>query len=246
MIVGYNEAKLLPACLESINFCDDIIYTDLGSNDDSIKIVKTYTDRIYLREKSETPFCEIVQAEIVHLTKHDWVIFIDPDEVVDNSLAEEIKNNFINYDSDFKLGSIVVPWQFYFKKHRLKGTVWGGVSKKTFLVNKHRFTFSPIAHYGRKTNEGFSIIEIKFDGEKKVLHHYWMNSLNVFLKKHFRYLKTEGISKYNLGDRSGYKIILTAPFKEFYYSFIVLKGYKDFFWGFILSIFWSYYKTYSK
>jgi glycosyltransferase involved in cell wall biosynthesis len=244
MIVGYNEEKLLPACLASIDFCDEILYTDLGSTDSSIKIAEQYNAIIYNRNKANVPSCEMVQTEVVHYTKNDWVIFIDPDEVVDKDLQQQIINEFEKISASETIGAVTVPWQFYFKRKKLLGTVWGGSNKKYFLVNKHRFSFLPIIHYGRILKKAFTSYDIVENKNKtNVLHHYWMNSLKVFLQKHKRYLKNEGQDNYNAGTRVGIKKALLTPVTAFKESFITKQGYKDGLTGFFLSSFWAYYKT---
>lgn len=242
MVVGFNEESLLPACLQSISFCDDIHYTDLGSTDESINIAGQFAQHIYHRKP--VPSCEMIQTEVVHYTKNDWVIFIDPDEVVDESLSKEILEHFDELTANDQVGAIKVPWQFYFKNHRLKGTVWGGRNQKFFLVNKHRFAFDPVVHYGRKLKSGFSSTDVALNKtETNVLHHYWMNSWKVFIRKHKRYLINEGIDRYNLGVRTCFKSLLLTPYCEFKKSFWTLKGYKDGVIGFFLSLFWAWYQT---
>ncbi len=242
MIVGFNEAKLLPACFQSIDFCNDIHYTDLGSTDDSLKVAGQYAQHIY--KKSKVPFCEKIQSEVVHCTKNDWLVFIDPDEVVDESLSAEIIQRFNELTSQPDVGAIVVPWAFYFKKTKLRGTVWGGLNHKFLLVNKNRFAFEPIAHYGRKLKPGFHSINIAPNiHESNVLHHYWMSSWKVFIGKHRRYLVNEGVDRYNLGERTTLKKVMQAPYYEFKRSFWTKKGFKDGFLGFFLSLFWAWYQT---
>lgn len=244
MVVGYNEASLLEACLQSINFCDEIFYTDLGSKDNSIKIAEQYNATIYRRDRANVPSCEMVQTEVVHYTKHNWVIFIDPDEVVDKDLQKQIINKFNQISSSEVIGAVTVPWQFYFKKKKLLGTVWGGSNKKYFLVNKHRFDFLPIIHYGRILKKEFIFYDIvENKNQTNVIHHYWMNSFKVFLQKHMRYLKNEGKDNYNAGARVGIKKVFFTPFKAFKESFINKQGYKDGLTGLFLSSFWAYYKT---
>ncbi len=242
MIVGFNEEKLLPACFQSVSFCDDVHYTDLGSSDGSIKIAEQYASQIYHRKP--VPSCEMIQTEVVHYTKNDWVVFIDPDEVVDESLVNDVLAKLNEIKDQQSIGAIRVPWQFYFKNTKLRGTVWGGKNQKFFLVNKFRFAFDPIVHYGRKLKPGYSAIDIPLNNnETNVLHHYWMNSWAVFIRKHRRYLINEGIDRYNLGVRTTLKDVLLAPYREFKKSFWTLKGYKDKFLGFFLSVFWAWYQT---
>jgi glycosyltransferase involved in cell wall biosynthesis len=243
MVVGFNEAKMLEVCLESVAFCDEIFYTDLGSTDNSLQIAERYTKNILHRDRSQVPSCEMVQTEVVHLTKNDWVIFIDPDERVDESLAQEIAGRFQEFRNNEKLGAVVVPWQFYFKRKKLKGTIWGGVNSKYFLVNKRRFKFEPIIHYGRKLISGYSSIEMENKGRNNLLHHYWMNSYKDFIRKHMRYLKNEGMDQYNNGRRVKQKEAFLKPITAFKECFIYKKGYKDGAIGLFLSFFWAFYST---
>lgn len=239
MVVGYNEAHFLEACLSSISFCDEIVYTDLGSTDDSIAIAEKYSATIFHREK--VPSCEFIQAEMVHKLKNDWVIFIDPDERVDVKLKEDIEFEFKGFQLNELLGAVSVPWVFYFKKHKLKGTVWGGSNEKVLLVNRNRFHFKPIVHFGRELVEGFSALSIPY---KKVncLHHYWMNSYKVFIAKHRRYLKNEPQDRYDLGHRVGRKKLITGFFDAFSESFFTKNGYKDGLIGLYLCAFWGWYE----
>ena len=245
MIVGYNEAHFLGQCLESVSFCDEIVYTDLGSTDSSVETASIYTDKIRFRDRKGVPSCEIVQSALVDSLKNDWVMFIDPDETLDPSLGNMIMQQFFKIAANEKVGAVMVPWQFYFRRKKLKGTVWGGLNKKYLLVNRHRFRFAPIVHYGRQILPGFEIFEVHFNGQSNVLHHFWMNSFAVFLKKHLRYLKKEGCDQFNNGIRVSKRELLLKPFDSFYYSFFVSKGYKDGITGFLLSLFWAYYKTHS-
>lgn len=242
MVVGYNEEKFLQQCLKSIGFCDELIYTDLGSTDASLDVAKNAGAKIYHREK--VPSGEYIQSEIVDYTKHDWIIFIDPDEYVDESLQMQIISEFKVISANPLIGAVKVPWQFYFKRHRLNGTVWGGYNEKYLLVNKKRFEFLPITHYGRKLMSGFISHNIKLNrGATNILHHYWMNSYKIFIRKHMRYLKNEGKDNYHNGVRVSIKKLIRTPFTEFYQSFVIQRGYKDKFIGFFLSIFWAFYKT---
>lgn len=243
MVVGYNEGVLLNQCFQSIEFCDEIFYTDLGSTDNSKSIAAKFTDNILERDRAHVPSCEMVQAEVVHLLKNDWVLFIDPDEKVDAALADEIQKVFYSISVSKEIGAVMVPWQFYFKKHSLKGTVWGGKNKKYFIVNRQRFSFLPIIHYGRKLNAGFVTKELGDTNKLQVLHHYWMNSYKVFFRKHFRYLKNEALDQFNFGRRVGKKAALLMPFKSFWESFWLRKGYLDGVTGFFLSLFWAFYTS---
>jgi len=243
MIVGCNESEFLERCFSSVGFCDEIIYTDLESNDDSLLIAQRYTPKVFNAKKKEVPSGEYAQADMVLFTKNDWVLFIDPDEFIDKQLANEIELEFAKISSQKNIGAMIVPWQFYFKGKKLKGTVWGGRNNKFLIAHKDRFQIEKITHLGRKLRQHYDYYEIHLNSEKtNVLHHYWMNSFRIFFRKHQRYLKLEAKNQFEQGQRMSLIKMLATPYREFKYSFFKKKGYLDGFLGFFLSCFWAYYQ----
>jgi glycosyltransferase involved in cell wall biosynthesis len=244
IVVGYNESELLEACLHSISFCNEILFIDLGSTDKTVQVAQKYTEHIFYRDRSLVPSCEMAQSEFIKKVANDWVLLIDPDEVVDPTLAAQIIHNFDNYTHKPLLGAVYVPWQFYFLKKKLNGTPWGGQNRKFLLIHKNRFEILPIIHYGRKLMPGFEEINIEYNANRSnILQHYWMNSLSVFIAKHNRYLQKEGKDRYDLGKRTTIKQLLKQPYNQFKFAFIQRKGYLDGLVGLFLSLFWAWYQT---
>jgi len=240
IIVGFNEEKLLKNCLPSIQFCDEILYFDLGSSDNSITIAKELGASVIMHER--VPGCEWIHNEFANKTKHEWLLITDPDEFLDVTLQQEIINLFNNNALTPDIGSVTVPWLFYFKKSRLKGTAWGGVNYRILLVNNKRFAFLPYVHLGRKLINGYKNYTIPFNGSNAI-HHYWMQSYKQLIEKHKRYLKNEAIARYENGQGSSRKTIINEISSSFKYSFKTKKGYLDGFKGLFLSLFWTWYQT---
>lgn len=244
MVVGFNESTLLKPCLESINFCEEILYIDLGSTDDSLAVASQYTNHLITLDKEDIPSGEIAQSRCYHLVKHNWVLVIDPDECVDISLREELLTTFDDYRNQPLIGAISVPWQFYFIGHKLKGTPWGGNNWKYLLVNKNGFDILPITHYGRKVKQGFTNHIIPLNNQQSnVLHHYWVSSIYSFFAKHRRYLKKEGRDRFNMGNRTTLRKLIREPYHQFKFAFYTKRGFTDGWVGFFLSLFWSWYQT---
>lgn len=149
----------------------------------------------------------------------------------------------LNFDSS--VASVSVPWKFYFLNVLLKGTPWGLEPGKPILVNRNRFDFLPVAHYGRRNKFGFNTYYINDEGNGS-LHHFWVDSLFGFISKHVRYLKKEGMNRFNLGQRTNFLKLVKIPIWQFYYAFIKCKGYKNFILGFLLSCFWALYQFVSE
>lgn len=239
IVTGYNEGYLLEDCLKSISFCEDISYVDLGSTDNSKEIALRLG--VTVIEHERVPMVEIIHKELCSQTKYEWVLIIDPDERISNELTSDIENLFKTGIPE-NIGGILVPCIYYFKKHALVGTRWGGINNRWLIFHKDRCRMTDVAHAGRTILPPFEPYYVPYNG-KNVDHHYWMVSFSQLLEKHRRYLKLEAKSRDFMGFIASRKKILKKPFQAFYSCFITLKGYKDGLYGLILSCFWAWYDT---
>lgn len=239
IIVGFNEENIIEDCFRSIEFCDEIIFVDLGSIDRTKDIARKFTSNIFTHER--VPTVEIIHQEFIDKIKYDWLLILDPDERISSSLVDEIKM-FVENGSPEEIGGYNMPWIFYFKNKRLRGTIWGGVKYKSILLHKKKYNFLPIVHRGRNVLDGYRNFHVKFNGDN-FIYHYWMNSYSALLEKHWRYIKIEPKSRYTRGIRTSLRQIIFTPFTAFKSSFWDNKAYLDKFTGLFLSLFWSWYET---
>lgn len=90
-IITGNEQKDIRRCLESVKWADEIIVVDSFSTDATLSIVEEYTDRIYQHRW----LGYIGQKAVAKsLAKNEWVLFVDADEAVSESLRFEIATVF--------------------------------------------------------------------------------------------------------------------------------------------------------
>ena len=91
IILTYNEALNIAACLESLHWIDDVIVVDSGSQDDTIRIARTVRPDVRV---FENPFEDFGQQRNWALDntapRHAWILFLDADERCTLPLAEEI------------------------------------------------------------------------------------------------------------------------------------------------------------
>lgn len=87
VVLTKNDEKLLPACLESVKWADEIVVVDDASTDDTIQIAKRYTDKVYTHKNSD--FSEKRNYGF-EKTKGDWVLYVDSDERILEPLKNEI------------------------------------------------------------------------------------------------------------------------------------------------------------
>ncbi len=239
-IVSRNEGHLLENCIKSILFCDEIIVINLESTDNTVDVAEKFGAKVLTI--SPLPVVEMIHQKYICETKNDWVLITDPDEVATNELAAEIQEYFVSIDSFFRIGVVNVPLFYYFKSHKLRGTSWGGVKTRAYLVHKERFIFSGNVHNGRFLLNGYKQYLITSTG-KNHINHYWMSGYWQIFEKHLRYLKNEGKSKFDQGYTTTFSKIIKIPFQQFFNCYIRARGFRDGFVGLFLSLFRAWYFT---
>jgi hypothetical protein len=87
-IIARDEEQRLPACLASLEFCDEVIVVDSGSRDRTREIAREAGARVI-----ENPWPGFAAQRNVALdaASGDWVLEIDADERVSYELAAEVR-----------------------------------------------------------------------------------------------------------------------------------------------------------
>jgi len=238
IVVGLNEAHYLRDCLSSVLFCDEIIYVDLGSTDDSIALASSFGAET--RTNRHVRIVEEVHAELVASVAFDWILFIDPDERIDETLQADFYKYFSFSPPAPAVGVVSMPEVFYFKKKKLIGTPWGGVKNRKILAHRGRFQFTGRVHKGRVLRDGFEEYALPSSG---IIHHYWSNSWISLYRKHRRYLELEGFSRYETGERISFGGALASFFPLLKKTFANHWQKKDGVQGSLLCLFWVWYKS---
>jgi len=85
-VVAYNRAELLGTCLRSIRFADELIVIDKSSTDASRRVARRYADRVISVPWS--PTVEETREFALAQCHHDWVVFLDDDEMLSPAAIE--------------------------------------------------------------------------------------------------------------------------------------------------------------
>ncbi len=88
IIITKNEAEHISRCLASVNWVDEIIVLDSGSDDNTVDLCRTYTDKVFI---TDWPGFGMQKQRALNKAQGDWVLSIDADEVVTPELRQEIE-----------------------------------------------------------------------------------------------------------------------------------------------------------
>ena len=93
LVLAQNCAGVLPRCIRSLSFADDVLVIDGGSHDDTAAVARSLGARVLVN-----PWPGFAQQRRVALAhaRHDWVFSCDSDEEVPPELASEIRTALEN------------------------------------------------------------------------------------------------------------------------------------------------------
>lgn len=220
IIITKNEEENIEPALKSVEWVDEIILVDAGSNDQTVNIAKKYTDKIYQREWQGYAG---QKKYALGLTSYEWILSIDADERISPGLKDEImKKQPGNFD-----GFMIRRKNYFFDKE-ITTCGWDKdyqlrlfKKSKTNLINR-------LVHEGFEVNGEIGILE------NVIIHHTYSSMYNYFNKvNEYTTLQAEEIHK--LRKRVTALTIFGHTFSAFFRFYISLKGFKDGIYGLIIS-----------
>ena len=85
VILARNEEANIRYCLDTLDWCDEIVVADMESSDRTAAIAREYTDKVY--PCPLTPVFDAAKKFAVENSSGDWIFIIDADEMVPKALS---------------------------------------------------------------------------------------------------------------------------------------------------------------
>ena len=224
LILTKNEKGNVDALIENTSFADEVIFVDAFSTDGTAEKIKAHKG-VILKQNKFTNFS--VQRNVA-LTQcaHDWVLFLDADERITESLRLEIINVLDNPDDTKVYGFFR---NFYFKNKLLR---YGGYqSDKVYrLFNKNYASYdrSKFVHETLDTKCSKEILKGKLD-------HFSYTSSKSYQKKLILYAELRAKELFIKKIDPNWYHFYIKPFVRFVNHFILRFGLLDGRKGFIMA-----------
>lgn len=182
VILTYNEEINLQHCLDSIEWADERLIVDSGSQDDTLEIAKRNQVRVIQRQA--IPFLISEQRNFA-LEKgdlqSDWVLFVDADEVVTEKLREQIIKVSCNATSDIVAYRLLARFMFLGRGLKYcQGMPW---HDRLLLRKKVRYTGGVWEAFDTKGEIGYL--------SEPYLHYSVSKGIGDWFNKHERYATVE-------------------------------------------------------
>ncbi len=236
VVLVKNNENTLSATLQSLRAFDDVVVYDNGSTDQSMEIARSYPN-VNLVEGEFKGF-GWTKNHAASFAKNDWVIIVDSDEVVDETLLQTLQTKSLDDHTVYLLN-----FKAFYKNIQVKHCGWNDQKIKR-LFHKKVTQYNDNDVHEDIITEGLAVEVLEGNME-----HYSYHSMSEFIIKADRYSTL--FAKNNVGKRA------SSPLKAFFnggYSFIrtyILKrGFLDGYVGLLIAYshmvtnFYKYLKLY--
>jgi glycosyltransferase involved in cell wall biosynthesis len=231
VVITLNEESNIQRCLESLDFCAELLVVDSGSTDDTVNIARQLGAKVihqqWLGFGKQKHFGVIEAA-------HDWVLCLDADEWLSDELIQSIKEIFAAPPD----GNI---YQFarrdYFFGRWLGHGGYPEFSPRLFNRNH--------AHWSDAMVHETVITQESAKTRAGDLMHYTSDSLAHSISKRTEYGNMQVLDMYERGIRPKITKLIFSPIARFVKLYLLRQGFRDGVAGLVLasiSSFFCFYK----
>lgn len=254
LLLTYNEAINMPACLDALRWCDDVVVVDSGSTDGTVEMARSRGARVLQR-----PFDCFADQRNYGLDEgglaHDWVLHLDADEIVTPAFREALEA----LCDDTAIDGYLVPSKtMFFGRWLRHAGMWPAYQVR--LGHAKRLRFVQVGHGQREDTSPERVAPFT----EPLEHNSFSHGLKAWLDKHVRYARDEAallgnqISSACMGDLwtgdptsrrraakalSGRLPLFLRPMARFFYVYVWRRGFLDGGAGFVYAFMLSVYEA---
>jgi len=217
VITTWNEAANLNECLNTLDFVDEIVVVDMESTDNTVKIAKQYTDKIY--HTPYTGYVEPARNYSISKATGNWILIVDGDERIPYTLAKKLIEITENDSTDF----VRIPRKNIVFGQWLRYSRWWPDYNIRFF-KKGYVTWQDAIHSVPVT-EGQGV-NLDAEPEYAILHHHY-RTLDEYLFRLIRYTNQQSKELIEAGYQFSLSDLMSKPVGEFLSRFFAGEGYKD-------------------
>lgn len=227
IILTYNEAQHIEACIESLNWAERLLVFDSYSDDGTVGLAKAAG-----AEVEQAIFSDYAQQRnhAASATKTEWIFFVDADERGTPELAREIARVL---GQGPEVGWYVPRHNYIFGRLTLGAGWYPDYQLRLFSRDR--------VHYERPVHE-VAVVKGQVGYLRNHLIHFNYRDLGQFQAKQKAYTNYDAAILKQQGIRPKPYSYLTKPLRHFWWRFITLKGYRDGSHGLRLSAYMAYYE----
>ncbi len=217
LIVARNEEKKIEKCLSSLNFVDEIVVILDRSTDKTLKICKTFSNKIFTGKWT----CEGERRNFgIEKCSSEWIFEIDADEIISKDLAREVKKKIRSHKFDY----FYIPLMNHIYSKPIKyGWMACLAPDGKFCIFKKQ---------NKHWHKGLVHPSYSLKGEKgpmfeNYINHFMSKDISELLARFNRNSSLHAIELKKTNKNLNKHFSLRKVFSRFIKSFFLRKGYKE-------------------
>ncbi|OGM19074.1 hypothetical protein A2686_00740 [Candidatus Woesebacteria bacterium RIFCSPHIGHO2_01_FULL_38_10] len=215
IVIGKNVGDKLLGCLSSLQWVDDLVYVDTGSEDASLEIAKNNGAAVFTYKKGGYSDW---RNKGLKVARGEWILYVDTDEIVPPQLRGEILHSIQRNDG---CCAFAIPRKnIIFGKEMKHCGLWPDYVKRLFLKSK-------LKKWQGEIHEE-PVYEGKMNHLENPLMHYKHDNLSEMLEKTNKWSEIEARLMYEASHPKMNEIrFTTAIMREFWLRIIRQTSFLD-------------------
>ncbi len=222
IIITKNESLHIRRCLKSVSWADEIIVYDSGSEDETVSICKEFTPNVFI---TDWPGFGPQKQRALNKATHDWVLSIDADELI----SESLKNEILSAIKSSEFNGFEIPFLSFYCGKLIKHGGWKS-EHHLRLFKRHHSQFTPdIVHENILVQGKVSILN------NPIMHYSYTDQEEV-LRKINTYSTLGAENLFRKGHKSNIVKATTKGLWMFFRNYFIKVGFLDGTEGLMLAI----------
>src|SRR5918992_3526922 len=224
VVVCYNEEDRIRDCLESLQWCGEIVVVDSFSSDHTPDICRRFTERVIQRRwvgyRDQKAYAHSQATR-------DWVLLVDADERVTPALREEILDALAQDNGQYA-GYSVPRLVNYLGRWWWRGGWYPDYDIRLFRNDR--------ASWGGSDPHEKILVDGKVRRLRNPLHHYSYRNIEDHIRRINRFTSISSQELKREGGRCRIADALLRPAGRFFRSYILKRGFMEGFAGFYVAV----------
>lgn len=221
-----NEEKNIVDCLESLSWVDEIIVVDMESDDRTRDLAYHYTKNVFKHPR--VGFVEPARNFAINQTSGDWILILDADERIPQTLAKKLIDVAQSGDYNF----VRIPRKNIIFNSWIQNSRWWPDHNVRFFKRGMVTWQNEIHSIPITQGEGLTLPDKE---DLAIIHHHYQ-TITQFLTRMLRYTDIQSKELINQGYPLTWTDLVNKPFSEFLSRFFAGAGYKDGLHGLVLAL----------
>jgi (heptosyl)LPS beta-1,4-glucosyltransferase len=222
-----NEEKKIGRCLASLKgFANEIIVVDMMSSDSTVEIARKYGAKVFKHKR--IGYVEPARNFAMSKAKYDWIIILDADEEITDSLKVYLKQQIKEVPENY----FRIPRKnIIFGKWMRHSGWWPDYNIRFF--KKGTVSWNEVIHsVPMTTGKG---LDIPAKQEYAIKHRHY-SSVEEYITRMNKYTTIQARDLNKKGVEFRWRDVLVKPASEFLRRYFAEEGYKDGLHGLTLSL----------